>query len=365
MRKLSVYLATPKRQAVFLTLFALLWLISLQVTMGTAWEQLVVATMPFVFSLIFFKRCWRLAISSRKEFMRWEMRLIKSWRAYAKPAPIVQLVQSLSIALAAGSATLLFAGLENTGQVGITSAGILLAVAGLCEIAVLTSRVLQYAWAPFLGKVITLVLGGVLTALSVVFAKQAVHEVLNIDPKYFSELVVIGAAIFLPLVFLTAVAGFVAIYAFFQLWVFGLLILADTVLVHVKPFSDNGVLASVRMYWYRIRNGRRPPGRVMAEAGLLPEHRITLIASALSKIAVAVILFKALGAVTQVLPDVRPYLARVVVELEYRTGSSCANIDPALPVAYMENGWVSVARREGENYRFEIETCSFQKESGK
>ena len=297
MRNISVYFSTPKRQSTALALLSFLWLIALNAAAGTAWEHPVFALMPLAFSLIFARRCWRVSTASRKEFMRWEMRLVKSWRAYARPAPVVQLVQSLSLAFGCASGALLFSQWEVAGQVGILTAGVLLAISGICEIAVLISRILQYAWAPVVGKIMTLLLGGALTALSVVLAKQAIHTVSNIDPKYFTELVVIGAAIFLPLVFLTVVAGVVAIYAMLQLAVFGLLMLSDMVLVHFKQFFDNGRFASVSMYWYRIHNGRRPPGRVMPEPGFLPDHRIALIASSFSKILVAAILFVALGAV--------------------------------------------------------------------
>jgi len=209
------------------------------------------------------------------------------------------------------------------------------------------------------GKIISLSLGVMLTAATVSMAKQTVHSLAHVDPKYMTEFTAAVTAGLLPLVYLGVAGTILLLWAAVQILLLGAVLFGGSLLTQVKPLIGERAQNRVRLFWYRIRTGKRPPGGVMPSVGVMPQHEVSLVGSVLSKIAV-VWLFAQVGeGVNVTVPEATPLLAKAMVSLEYRPASSCRNIDAGLSVVYMDDGNVSVARFKDNQYQFTVEKCEY------
>ena len=130
-------------------------------------------------------------------------------------------------------------------------------------------------------------------------------------------------------------------------------------LTQAQPLIGKGVQKRLRLFWYRIRTGRRSPGGVVPAAGFMPQNEVSLVGSVLSKLAVGCLLAQAGEGVAVTVPDATPLLIKAMVRLEYRAASSCRNVDTGLGVVYIDRGNVSVARLQGDQYVFTVEKCEY------
>ena len=236
---------------------------------------------------------------------------------------------------------------------------VILAVSGICETIVRISRIAKSVWAPTVGKILSVSVCVILAAISLSMAKQATHALAQIDPKYLTEFVAVATFIFIPIVYMSAAATVLLIYAAFQFMLLFLLALGDMIFGQTQIFLTNGSRERLRLYWYRIINGHRPVGGIVPKIGFLPKAHISLMASPLSKLAVVALMSSLLSDPVRALAVVHPLMTTALVALEYRSGSQCKNVGDVLPVAYMEDGWVSVARRDGDAYVFGVQRCTF------
>jgi hypothetical protein len=198
-----------------------------------------------------------------------------------------------------------------------------------------------------------------LTAVTVSMAKQTVHSIAHIDPKYLTELTAAVAAGLLPFVYLATAGFLLLLWAAFQLALLGPFLIGSSLLTQPKPLVGERLQNRVRIFWYRIRKGERPPGGVMPDEGFMPQHEVSLVGSVLSKVAVVWALAHVGEELVVAIPEVTPLLAEAMVRLEYRPASSCRNIDERLSVVYMDDGNVSVARLVHGRYRFTVEKCEY------
>ena len=63
---------------------------------------------------------------------------------------------------------------------------------------------------------------------------------------------------------------------------------------------------------------------------------------------------------SEMMPHLRPHLKTALVAIEYREGSSCRGFERGVSVVYMEDGNISVVRRDGEDWKFSVEACQFR-----
>lgn len=257
------------------------------------------------------------------------------------------------------ASALWLAGWTLAHEISFAIAGLLLTVAGVCEITVSTSRAIRFAWAPTVGKVLAFSLCVVLAAASLSFSKQIVHSLSRIDPKYLAEFTAILASLVLPLIYMTIAAALLAVFAIFQVLLVGLLAIGNSLFAQAKPFVEKRTRDRLSLFWYRIRNGKKPPAGTELRFEFLSQSEISLIVSPMAKMAVVVVLGGGLQMLIDGYPILRPSLARALVVLEYRTGGGCHNIDASLPVVYMDDGWASVARLTNTGYVFTTEKCEF------
>ena len=113
------------------------------------------------------------------------------------------------------------------------------AVAGVCEITVQAKRVFKQAWAKTAGKLLSLSLGVMLTAVTVSMAKQTVHSLAHVDPKYMGEFTAVVAAGLLPLVYLGAAGVLLLLWAALQVLLLGVVLFGSSLLTQTRPLMGD------------------------------------------------------------------------------------------------------------------------------
>ena len=351
---------TPLQRACLVLIACVLVLSALAATAGAVWQVRLVALAPAWMAVILIMRCSRRWTMAKYGLMRTEMRMVKSWRRYSKKPPIVEALHLLGLGVAMLSlAAALAAGLYEDASLVMAPAFAVLTVAGVCEITVQTKRILKQAWAQTAGKILSLSFGVALAAVTVAMAKQTVHSLAHIDPKYMTEFTAVVAAALLPIVYLGAASALLAIWACFQILLLGAVLFGGSFLAQAKPLIGERTENRVRLFWFRIRNGRRPQGGKMPNAAFMPQHEVSLVGSVLSKLAVVVCFAQVLQGVATEVPAASPLLTKTMVDLEYRPESGCRNIGADLGVVYMDDGNVSVARIQDGRYAFTVEKCEY------
>lgn len=353
------FIGTAPRRRLALGLLAVAVPLLVYLPLGMSWPQAVIAMLPTVYGEILLFRFFRRWMAVRRRFVRWEMRLVRSWRAQARPNPFIDVLHYLALAIVFLSVACMAGGWIAHGLAGIDAAIAVLAIAGLCDTVVLVSRIVRSSWAPTLGKVLSISVCVILLAISLSMAKQATHGLAQIDPKYLTEFVAVLTFLFIPVVYLHAAAAVLMVWATGQLLVLSVLAFGDMLLGQPLLLFASGWKKRLELRWYRLVHGHKPPGGVVPKAGMLPQAHITLVASPLSKLAVVVVLSPLMQDPVEALPSLKPAMASALVEMEYRSGSRCKDIGAAAKVAYMENGWVSVARGEKGNHVFDVVQCEF------
>lgn len=356
---LNTWLNTPLRRSLFVVAvaFLLLWVLSLAA--GTVWMQKILAFIIAVVAVVQGVRFWRNWNDLRTRVQRWEMRIVRSWREFSRPSPFVQSMQVLAFALG-----LLWVAIHIGFQTNLMPIAWLalfaLGIAGVSEMTVQARRLLSKAWAPFLGKIFAVSLGVALAALATSNAKQLVHALSPIDPKYMTELTVILAAAYLPVIYLATAGVAMAAYAIFQVLIFWVVSAAGMLANYSKLFLGGARDAQLRLYWYRIRMGKRPCGGVLPAATFLSPSDVSLLASPVSKVLVAAILVGAVQEASQQLPLAMPFLKRAMVELEYREKSACKDVPKGARVVYMDDGKISIAEAKDDGYSFRVAECKYE-----
>jgi hypothetical protein len=310
-------------------------------------------------ALTLLTRFWQRYRVAKYGLMRWGIRVVRSWHGYFKRPAIVEALHLLGIGVVLLLMAGFVSGMYKDIQTGMVPVFAIFFAAGICEITVQAKRVLKQAWAKTAGKVISLSLGAVLTAVTVSMAKQTVHSLAHIDPKYMTEFTTIVVAGLLPLVYLGAAGALLSVWAGFQMLLVTVIFFASDSLTQSMPRIGTRARNRAGMLWYRIRTGRRPLGGAMAVASFMPQHHVSLVGSVISKVAVVVVLFQVVDGVSAEVPRAAPLLAKAMVQLEYRPASSCRNIDARLSVVYMDDSKVSVARFKDGRYHFTVEKCEY------
>lgn len=355
----NVFWSTPTRRRFSLGALASIAPFVGYLGFGLTWQQASVALAPTVFAEVFLFRFalrWR---AIRPQFMRKEMRWIRSLRLYALPNPIVDALQYLSFGLVFLSIAFIAAGWQSASIPAMGVAVVVLAAAGLCETVVRISRVAKSMWAPMIGKILSVSVCVILAAISLSMAKQATHALVQIDPKYLTEFVSVVTFIFIPIVYLSTAAVVLLLYAVLQFLVLFALAIGDMIFGQTQIFLGSGPKERLRLYFYRIVHGRKPLGGKVPKAGFLPKAHISLLASPLSKLAFVMVLSPLLSNPVGAHSAIKPALETALLALEYRDSSRCLKFEASSLVAYMEDGWVSVAHKENGTYIFEVRKCNF------
>ncbi|MGK5063002.1 hypothetical protein [Janthinobacterium sp. LB3P112] len=359
MKILNNWLTTPRSRLLFLVAFMIGILIALKLAQGTVWQARIAGLLVGAISAFLFWRFWGHWKALRFQLMRKEMHVIKAWRKFFHISPIVKAFHILAFAFCLLSVAVgIVIGINESKPV-LWVVGFILALAGICEMMTQATRLLKKAWSPLLGKVLAISVGVAITVIALSRAKQLVHSLSPIDTKYMVEFTTLVTAFYLPMVFITAVGVGMAIYASCQLLVLTIFTVYSNLMMQSSAVLGENFIKRQQMFWYRIKEGKRPPGKMLPPRKFLSQLEISMLMSPLSKIVLAWILVQGVDASTTSFPSMAPWLKTQIVAIEYRSGSACKNIDKGLGVVYMDDGNVSVARPGKDGYTFNVEACQF------
>lgn len=359
MNILNNWLPTSRSQWLFTVTAVIGILTAMKLAQGTIWQGRIVGLLAAAFSFSLFWRFWGHWKALRFQLMRNEMYVIKAWREFFHLSPIVKAFHLLAFAFLCLSAAVGVVVDVSDAMPVLWVSGAILATAGICEMMTQTTRLLQKAWSPLLGKVLAISVGVALTMVALSRAKQLVHSLSPIDTKYVVEFTTLVTAFYSPMMFIAAIGAGMALYACCHLLVLVIFAASSTLMFQSRTLFGENWMSKRRMFWYRLSKGKRPPGNILPLPKVLSEFDIAMLMSPLSKILLAWMLAYGVEAATTSVPVMTPWLKTVLVEMEYRSGSACKNLDKTVPVVYMDDGNVSVARRGENGYTFTIETCKF------
>lgn len=359
MKTLNNWLATSRNRWIFVIAVTIFILTALKLTQGTVWQHRVVGMTVGALSLVLFWKFTGRWKALRFQLMRNEMHVIKAWREFFHLSPIVKSFHLLALAFCVLSMAVYIGIGINESMPIIWVTELILTVAAICEMKMQATNLLKKAWAPVLGKVLAISVGVAVAAIALSRAKQFVHSLSPIDTKYVTEFTTLIAAIYSPMLFITAIGVGMALYASCQLLILAILAVSSNMMIQSRALLGDTWMERQRMFWYRMREGKRPPGNILPPQKLLSEFEISMIMSPLSKIVLALLLVKGVEASIASLPLMAPWLKTAMVKIEYRSDSACKNIDKHLGVVYMDDGNVSVARHGTGGYTFDVEACDF------
>jgi hypothetical protein len=240
---------------------------------------------------------------------------------------------------------------------------VILSIAGVGDLIQRGAWLGRQIWSDMAGKVFSLSVGTILFYLAIAKAKTWIHSITHIDPKYLTESTAILSAILLPIVYGLFGVGLLYLLAFLQMIVLVVFTSAVMLAQQVGPFTGRGNYARMKLLWYRLSTGKKPPGGVPPKSSFLDD--ISVFSRPLSTIAILVAVSDASQTVSENMPKLLPHIKSVLVALEYRNDSSCIGFEKDAAVVYMEDGNISVARPKGDKLDFSVEECKFRPDRAK
>jgi len=194
--------------------------------------------------------------------------------------------------------------------------------------------------------------------LAGVLVKRAVSELTRVDPAAFPDFVWLAGVIVYPFALLLVLAAALAAYMLAQYVVVMTAFFFDMVLrwvggIFIFP-QTRLKLADLR---YRLVNGRRRPRHYpwwrRATDGIQ-----YLLRPAGTAVMLLAICLAADGAASLSEPlFTRSLAGRLLVEVEYRPSHACEEVQAGARVAYLGDGYVSVATWRGDGYEFSVGKC--------
>lgn len=236
------------------------------------------------------------------------------------------------------------------------SIGIVLSAATFLDWYARLKYVLSISIAKQVVKWIVAFLATITVFLSTVIAKQLTHSIAQADPASMPEFVRLVSAFVFPFALSAVIsASLTALMVAQYLVLFVGLSLAMPLKVAVSSFSP-----SIRKHWgeigYRVLNGKRPLNSRPRWGQLINGVQHFFRPVGTGAIAALVSL---LGIYSVNLAGHIPkkYMQALLVMTEYRAPHLCENVLDSKYVAYLQDGYVSVATPLAEGYKFSVEKC--------
>jgi len=195
--------------------------------------------------------------------------------------------------------------------------------------------------------------------VSTVIAKQLTHSIALADPSSMPEFVRLASAFVFPFALSAILSLTLSVFMFAQyLVLFAGLVITMPIRYAVASFSPPMRTQLVGI-GYRVLNGRRPQTSRPWWDHLVDGVQHFLRPVGTGAIAAMVIL---LGIFTLEIAGKIPeqYMQKLLVKTEYRTPHLCENVLASANVAYLQDGYVSVATPQSEGYKFSVEKCHKQ-----
>jgi hypothetical protein len=192
--------------------------------------------------------------------------------------------------------------------------------------------------------------------LSTVIAKQLTHSIAQADPAAMPEFVRLISALVFPFAIsavLSATLSFVMItqYTVLLALIFFTMPIKYTVACFSPPMRTRLVGIG-----YRVLYGKRPPNNRPWWDQLVDGGQHVLRPIGTGAIA-GIVMFPGLVVVDLAGHIPEKYLQALLVKTEYRSPHLCENVLASAHVAYLQDGYVSVATPKPEGHKFSVEKC--------
>lgn len=192
--------------------------------------------------------------------------------------------------------------------------------------------------------------------LSTVIAKQLTHSIAQADPASMPEFVRLVSAFVFPFA-LSAVLS--ATLSFVMIAQYVVLLAGMFVTLPIK-YAIAGFSPPMRSQLvgigYRVLYGRRPSNNRPWWDQLVDGVQHFLRPVGTGAIA-GLVIFLGLGVVDLAGHVPEKYLQALLIKTEYRSPHLCENVLTSAHVAYLQDGYVSVATPQSEGHKFSIEKC--------
>ena len=238
------------------------------------------------------------------------------------------------------------------------SATILL-IAGATDVYQIAVYLIDKVWARAIGKLFSVALNIIIAGLALAIAKAATHAITGENPNHFTEFTAILTALVLP-----AVYGFALSLALIALGTFQLLrlMLFLTIIASSKRIelwcSETARLKITN--WRNQLQQSTAPGETGSRQSVHHFHDTAHMIRPFAVLTVAIALAMFSSSLFGLWPVAKPLLTNILVNIEYREHSTCPNAKQ-LPMAYLDDGLISVAIREGKAYEFSKRECGVVK----
>jgi hypothetical protein len=217
-------------------------------------------------------------------------------------------------------------------------------------------HMLSTGWVKRLAKLGLVFLATATVFLSLILAKQVTSSIAQVDPAAMPEFVRFLSTLLYPFALAIVVSLTLSIIMLVQylfLMIGMLFRIPATYLAGLFSFKTRKKLEVLS---YRIFYGKRPPidrtfwDRLMNGS----QHIFRPLGTGVIAVAIAFLGQFIIGLAAQV-PD-RAFKS-VLVAVEYRRDHSCDNVSKTSPVAYLQDGYVSVATASLDGVRFSVQKC--------
>jgi hypothetical protein len=234
--------------------------------------------------------------------------------------------------------------------------GILLCVATALDWYVRLKYVLSSA---MMRKIAKIVIGFLATAtvfFSTVLAKQLTHSIAQADPSSLPEFVRIVSAFVFPFALSAVISVSLTLVMIVQYAVLLIGLFFITSSQHLANFFSTRWRAQLRGITYRIVNGKKPP--IKRAWWEITANGVQFFLRPVGSGAFAALII-CLGLSAAELAGHIPsnYLQIMLVKTEYRHPHLCENVSSSSSVAYLQDGYVSVATKGSDGYVFSTVKC--------
>lgn len=307
---------------------------------GSPWNTVVVAGGASGLAANLILSAWRELRREQAALQANGRRALETWRKLTHSGPATGALRKVGFAISIGWFVVVQATGFPTGQVLLWLSVALLAFSAALGLGALAGQLLKLAWSPVAGKALSLTAGAALVAVSLAVAKHITHALVHVDARFLPDFTNVMAAAILPWLGLLLATAIVMAYAVGQFIALFLTALASRV--------SRSVADVVAVFRKRGAVG----GRNTARHEILVDRYMGVFGT----MALALVLAEGAEVLRMLPTRMKPELTWLAVTMEYRTGGSCAGLEE-LPVVYLDNSQVSVARLDSGTYTFSVQPC--------
>jgi hypothetical protein len=301
----------------------------------------------------FLRRAQSARLASKWQLMRFVRQIRRSFGA--SPAALALYAACFGTAGIAMSLLILTKS-PSVFAVFASIVGVLLCIATFLDWYVRLKYILSIEIVRQSAKLVVVFLATTTAFFSTVLAKQLTHSLAQADPSSMPEFVRLVSAFVFPFALsaVLSVALTLVMIAQYAALLVGLLV--TTPVKYMVASTLPSMRARLDGILYRILNGKKPPKHRPWGESLVDGVQHFLRPIGTGAIAgLVIILGLAVAGLAGHIPG--KYLQALLVKTEYRSPHLCENVPPFGQIAYLQDGYVSVATPQDEGYIFSVTKC--------